>query len=289
MLIFQSCDPHQYARMLRWSGSILARYSEIHGLRYESTIGILRGKLPWHASYNRIELLQRFRAAGYRGWVGYFDVDAIVTTAEDAIPALIAAHVDRAAIFVHTGAQGAPWFDINNGIFFLNLGHPSANKILSAWSERWHSVPDDVLAASVNWGESFDDDQYMLQKVLREHESLRHDVVVTSDEVRRHTRQVLRAEVSNFEQRLMVLAEECRSAARWLWSGDSRPSGLALRDARISASESMAIAQATLRSFGTATQDGHTLSASVASALSGASWKDIDSIASMMARLRVPH
>jgi hypothetical protein len=53
----QTADPEKYARLLEVSARSTRAFCAIHGHQYDAFVGLKRGRYPWHATFNRIDLL----------------------------------------------------------------------------------------------------------------------------------------------------------------------------------------------------------------------------------------
>ncbi|MBU3076982.1 methyltransferase domain-containing protein [Sphingomonas quercus] len=218
VIALQTADADRYAAMLAITQPNVAEYCRRHGYGYEAYIGIKRGFHPWQASYNRIAMLSELVARGYDGWVLYMDADAWVADLDFDLAAYLARHRDRAAIIATAGVTPARW-DVNDGVMLINLGHPTGRALVARWQALFDErLPDARLREAVEWvGE--DNDQDLLQRLLREDSTLADAVLVESMAVlngpaARFVRQHLRAHTADFRERMRALAEAVADSFR---------------------------------------------------------------------------
>ena len=43
-----------------------------------------------------------------------------------------------------SGVPGSPWWDINNGMFTLNFGHPLTAEVIKAWGGGLEELPSNI-------------------------------------------------------------------------------------------------------------------------------------------------
>jgi hypothetical protein len=161
--VLQTCDgSSDYALMLEATGAVNRAYARRWGYQYARHDGVLRGYRPHHAMYNRIYLLRdlaarerRFGAPGRAHWLLYLDADAYVRDPSRSVESVLAelGAGDRLMVYAR-GADPRPGnlADLNDGVFLLNLSHPSA----LAFSEAWLALaemaaPDSALRANDTW------------------------------------------------------------------------------------------------------------------------------------------
>lgn len=174
--MLQSADPGRYAQLLMLSSQTVQAYCALHGLNYEMTMSIRYGRKPWHAALNRITILKEYRDRGYDGWVVYIDADAVIVDLDFDLRSYLAERGQAALIAARSGVLPARWWDINNGVFAINLGHPLARQLVDAWHARLRSVPADALLAEERWGDVADD-QEMMHGIMQHIEGLEQAVV----------------------------------------------------------------------------------------------------------------
>ena len=84
-------------------------FCDLHGHEYEAFKGIKVGRLPQHATYNRIALINDNLDSGFDGWLVFLDADAFVVDLRFDLRAYLARHSDRAFVLRSSipGADGA--------------------------------------------------------------------------------------------------------------------------------------------------------------------------------------
>ncbi len=130
VLFLQTADAARYAPMLRLTGQTVQAYASRHGHSYNSFLGIKRGFHPWHAAYNRIEMLTSLMVEGYTGWAVYLDADSYIHGQDFDLRAYLAGKEHLALIAAPDLADPPLWWRVNDGVFAINLGHPMAVRIL---------------------------------------------------------------------------------------------------------------------------------------------------------------
>jgi hypothetical protein len=211
MIVFQTADPFRYAPMLSVTAPCAIEFCRRQGFRYESFVGIRRGRWPWQATYNRILLFKDLLDRGHAGWALYLDADAWIHDLDFDLPAYLADRKDCGAILATSGVTDAPW-DVNAGVMFVNFGHPSGRALVEMWSQMFHAISDERLDAARAWLDH-DNDQDLLHQILRDYPEIAKHVHVESMAVinSRHAsfiRQHLRAQTDDFEARLTAIARE---------------------------------------------------------------------------------
>lgn len=173
LLFLQTCDPHVYRPMLDITSATVREYCARHRFGYSRYIGIIRGDKPWHAALNRIVLLRAIAASGFAGWVIYLDADAYIHDLAFDIGPILARNANVALLAAGSGVMPQQWWDINDGIFAIDLAHPGGRAIVAGWNDRLDCMTDAMLASEKTWGDVAND-QEMLHCVLldsgREHQ-----------------------------------------------------------------------------------------------------------------------
>ena len=113
-------------------------------------MGLKRGILPWHATYNRIYILNELVDRGYRGWAIYLDADAFIPDQQFDFGRLIAEHAEKAAIMILAG-EPQDWWDVNAGVLLMNLKHSPTRSLIRRWKGLIDRVPDKVLFEAQMW------------------------------------------------------------------------------------------------------------------------------------------
>jgi hypothetical protein len=216
VLIIQTCDPYRYFPLFAITQPTAARYAERHGHVYEAFIGISRGHLPWHSTYNRIILLHDLIARGASGWLLYLDADSYIIDLDFNCEQYLADKQSKAFVFAPARSDPKPW-QVNAGIFFANLSNPMCLDICRQWHHGFLTrVSDATLANNKGSFDIYPDDQQLLQETIEQgSESLQQSIFVDVNQTfnyqgGRFARQVIRAHHSSFEDRVASAQKEIR-------------------------------------------------------------------------------
>ena len=216
-----------YREMIAASAELHKSFCREHGLIYRVSTGVLRGFHPWQATFNRVEILGRLLERRFRGWLIFLDADAVIVQPEFQIRHYLKCRSDRALVIAPGGEEA---WNVNAGVFFINLQHELGRQIARRWRGFVHEVVSEpMLRASVTpWelpdGRSFPHDQHLLQLLLADNPGLLEAVCVERSSFMnyqdgRFIRQIVRAEGSP-EQRL----EQVRHLAEQAMQGwSARP------------------------------------------------------------------
>ncbi|HEY1073998.1 hypothetical protein [Brevundimonas sp.] len=206
----QTADAYRYAQMLSYSAQTVTEYARLKGYRYESFLGLKRGEYPWQATFNRVFMLTELIDREIGGWVCYMDADAWVHDLDYDLEVLFAGLGDAAAVFTPSGASDH-WWDVNAGVFFVNLDHPDGVRLCQAWKkaclEKWGFIAD-----KVDFPAGGPDDQSILHELLAAEVVPRSSIgLTTRAEVNsQHAafiRQHLRGDQRSFEHRVAFIRE----------------------------------------------------------------------------------
>lgn len=200
----QTADAYRYSRMLDYTSKTVKAYAEQHGFRYESYVGIKKGQQAWQASFNRLFIIDELLSRGVTGWVCYMDADAWIADLSFDLREYLADKQELAGVFAPSGSTEM-WWDINDGVFLLNLDHVYTPRLVRSWltqmERHWHLLVD--LDTFPPGGP---DDQSMLQEILEAdgriydfHHASR-DLI--NSQTARFIRQHLRADQKNFNRRV---------------------------------------------------------------------------------------
>jgi hypothetical protein len=212
----QTADPQKYAQLLDASAPSTRAFCALNGHEYEAFIGIKRGRHPWHATFNRIDLLDDALDAGYDGWLVYLDADSFVVDLEFDLANYLEQHADAPLIARAVDPQKAPTWNINAGVLIFNMAHPQTAGLIKTW-KRWFDVwrmagllllPPRL--APVN-------DQILLHWTLRLNPSLVRAIRFEHPDfingaLASFIVQFLRADVQDFDLRISLIAERVRQA-----------------------------------------------------------------------------
>ncbi len=160
----QTADSFHYAEMVEVTSKSVRAYAERHGHAFELFLGLKKGKHPWHATFNRVFILDEMLRRGVTGWVCYLDADAWIEDQDFDVSAYLEQYEDRAAIFT-TALASDNWWDVNAGVFFLNLSNETARRFAREWHDRcleaWPRIAD-----VTNFPVGGPDDQSILHEIL---------------------------------------------------------------------------------------------------------------------------
>jgi hypothetical protein len=212
----QTADPQKYARLLDASAPSTRAFCAIHGYEYEAFIGLKRGRSPWHATFNRIDLLNEALDAGFDGWIVYLDADSFVVDLKFDLPAYLDQHADAPLIARAVIPEKAPTWNINAGVLILNMKHPQAAWLIRTWKrllDFWQRAGLFLLPPRL----ALINDQILLHWVLRLSPSLvgamrfEHPDFINGS-FSSFIVQFLRADVRDFDLRISLIAERVRQA-----------------------------------------------------------------------------
>jgi hypothetical protein len=163
VVVIQSSDPVFGLEMLTQSARTSKEFCRRHGYEYRSFIGIHRGFHPWQASYNRVFQLKELCDEGFRGWVFYIDSDAVIVDLDFDLHELMPGR-SIGLVACLAGGSDFAW-DINGGIFLLNLGSRDGRTIVDRWYHMTMSLSEKTLRGAETWLNPVHD-QALLQFVL---------------------------------------------------------------------------------------------------------------------------
>ena len=203
----QTCDAARYAPLLEIGSRTVKTYVSKFGYGYLSFIGLRRGRFAWQASYNRIPMLMEMVEAGYTGWVCYMDADSYVVDIGFDLDNYLADKSDVALIAAHSCVQPPVWFDINNGVFLINLGHSKGKEVIKQWHARYLAISDNDFNKAEVWGD-IPNDQQLLHEAMQEVSDLESHTIVDMSHSKllnyhngRFIRQILREQNGTVEER----------------------------------------------------------------------------------------
>jgi hypothetical protein len=212
MVMLQTADARRYLPMLQATAAVNQVYCSLHDISYSQFIGIKRGFYPWQACFNRIVLVKEMIDLGYRGWVFYLDADAFVWDLSFDVRRLIG-HIGKPIIMAPGGQSGQPW-DVNDGVFLIDLGNRTARHLILTWLASFMAITERRLRAMPEWPpQDVDSDQPLLQAILQRAESFQKilghaDRHVLNDSTASFVRQILRCHPGTWEDRLEHVRKE---------------------------------------------------------------------------------
>lgn len=202
--LIQTASGPDYEAMLAATDRAHRDYCAANDMAFWPFVGVRRGYHPWQATFNRIEMLHDLIERGYRGWVMYLDADAVIRQANFDLRRFLGNRSEYGLVICpgHPGAE--PW-EVNAGVFFVNLANDDGRSIVRQWHALFHAtVTDAMLVDAVEaWpdlpdGRPFPDDQHLLQMVLRDNDALQQatlleDPLTMNHRGARFVRQFMRA------------------------------------------------------------------------------------------------
>lgn len=213
----QTCDSSRYAPLLDISSATVKAYVCKFGYDYSSFIGVRRGYFPWQASYNRIPMLMEMVQAGYSGWVCYMDADSYISDLNFDLKDYVKDKDDIAFIAAHSGIEPPLWFDVNNGVFLINLSHIKAKALVRSWYDRFMAISDVELREAEVWG-SIPHDQLLLHQAMQEVEDIKDHIIVDMSHPKllnyasgKFIRQVLREGGGTIEERARTMTSDIKN------------------------------------------------------------------------------
>ncbi len=129
----QTADPIKYARLLEASAPSTRAFCALNGYEYEAFVGVKRGRHPWHATFNRIDLLNEALDADFDGWIVYLDADSFVVDLKFDLAACLKQHSDAPLIARAVVPEKAPTWNINAGVLIFNMKHPQTARPIKTW------------------------------------------------------------------------------------------------------------------------------------------------------------
>jgi len=172
--MIQTADPVRYEPFLRRCSGSNRRFCELNEFEYQAFLGIKHGGDPWHATFNRIDLLHDEIRRGYRGWILYLDADAYVFDIKFDARRYLAQRENYGLIALPVRGPVPTW-DINGGILFFNTSNRFGRAILRRWKALFDIYRYALIYYSPRVAKAIND-QVLLQLVLRMSARLRESV-----------------------------------------------------------------------------------------------------------------
>jgi hypothetical protein len=122
MLIFQSSD-RAYRSLLAVTSKVNIEYARRHGYAYCKCVGNL-APTPKTANFNRYYIIRQLIRTHRFWWAFFLDADALIVDHTRRLEDVVALSPRRMLIACR-GEDHGP-YDINIGVFFVNLSHPYA-------------------------------------------------------------------------------------------------------------------------------------------------------------------
>jgi hypothetical protein len=210
---FQTSDYEHYLPLLRLTERTCMRFCQLNDIPYFQTIGLYKGSMPWHATFNRITYLQELLTADFEGWSIYCDADAYVNDITFPIREFLDANAEKALI-VASGLHEHRWA-VNAGVLLLNFGNPLGRKIVELWTAEFEGATQGNILQdpATKWSDTFND-QAMLHKILGHNDDILEACLIDDGSLinysGRFIRQVLRSQLGSMHERLELVASENR-------------------------------------------------------------------------------
>lgn len=158
LLVAQAAGTGLYKEMMDVTSEINSLYAVHHSIDFVMVYGVLLGSQTWHATFNKVALLEAALNAKVYDAVLILDADAVI--------------VDFAVDFFHlmpdemmftaerVEDESVKW-NVNAGVMLWNLRHPEVPKFSKEWTKRsTKSVKKKIL---------YEDDQGIMQDILKEY------------------------------------------------------------------------------------------------------------------------
>ena len=202
--VLQSSDALTYVRMFDITNRTAREFCHRNNLRAEFYVGLKRGTRNWHASYNRIIMIKELLDRGFDGWIIWLDADAYIADLNFDIVGYLRSIGSKSLVVTQSGSTLHDW-DINNGVFMLNLGSHFGRVIAYSWYSSLFTISDDEFSNALEWY-SIPDDQTMLQWQLQVRNDLSLHVHFEENTLINSTyasfiRQVMRVHGESFDDR----------------------------------------------------------------------------------------
>ena len=211
----QTADAIKYARMLAVSAPSTRAFCAAHGFAYEAFVGLKHGWHPWHATYNRIAMLNEALDAGFEGWLVYLDADAFVVDLHFDLPGYLRGFADKAMIVRPSVPGQQMTWRINAGVLVFNTHHRVAVDIIRWWGRLFRaSRLAGQLALPPHL--SLVDDQKLLQGLLWSRAAMRRhvhyeDPALINSGHASFIAQYLLSDVPDFDLRVAMIAAKVAS------------------------------------------------------------------------------
>jgi hypothetical protein len=212
----QTADPEKYARLLEASAPSTRAFCAINNYDYEAFVGLKRGWHPWHATFNRIDLLDEALQAGFDGWLVYLDADSFVVDLEFDFTAYLDRHAEAPLIARAVDPAKAPTWNVNAGVLIFNMKHPQTHWLIRTWKrlfDLWRKagllqlpprlapVNDQIL---LHWAMRLNPG--LVRAIRFEHPDFINGALAS------FIVQFLRADVEDFDLRISLITERVRLA-----------------------------------------------------------------------------
>jgi hypothetical protein len=151
--LLQTAAGDLYTEMMRVTSIPNRLYCLTKSIDYRSYHGVKRGYFNWQATYNRIAMLDELLCERYDGWVMYLDADAYIRDPRFDIHRYLD-DLPNGIAFVAAPAVKVRKWEINAGVFLINLGSTVGRSIVQEWRDLAgaHSPDRHLEVVSEPWG-----------------------------------------------------------------------------------------------------------------------------------------
>ena len=226
ILMFQTADAENYSEILGITSNINKIFCQRSDIEYKSFVGLQRGYYAWHATFNRIPILNQLVQDGFDGWAFYVDADAFVYDLQFDLHRYLTA-ISEPFIFAPGGTTGQKW-DVNDGVFLINLGAPLSRKLIRLWYENFMSTTEEQLRQAKDWYNVMSC-QPRLHKIFQANPDLMNSIRLEPREFLNHwnasfVRQILRSNAVSFQERVQKIRSDVDEVLRQI-NGASNAQG----------------------------------------------------------------
>ena len=172
--IIQTSDSDTgYKTLLDVNRKVNEEYCRKMGYEYLAYTGIKRGYHPWQATFNRIYLMEDELDSKKVDWILYIDADAVVADMGRRLEDIIFEGNNVNMSFIFCKGCLDELYDINAGVFFMNVNGAFSRPVISMWKSLFESVCSQriLYLAKHPWslaaGQLAIQDQTLLEYVFR--------------------------------------------------------------------------------------------------------------------------
>jgi len=115
-------------------------YCKKMGYEYMAYQGIKRGYHPWQATFNRIYLMEDELNKKEADWVFYIDADVVVADLDRRLEDIIYEGNNSTMSFIFCKGCENVLYDINAGVFFMNVSGAFSKSVITMWRELFESI-----------------------------------------------------------------------------------------------------------------------------------------------------
>lgn len=219
VILMQTAAGERYKDILNATQILNRLYCKKQGFKYHQYIGIKRGYYDWHSTYNRLAMLDELIEEDFKGWALFVDADAFVRDQDFDLRSYISCLAPGIAFVAETGSGAGKW-DVNAGVFLIDLGSPTGRKIVCEWKRvTARLAPDHALDLVVEpWGflpngRRIPNDQSSLHLIFKENEDFQTALLIEDGLLNypkgKFIAQVLRKENEGHATRISNLKKYC--------------------------------------------------------------------------------